>query len=120
MGEQLSYLHAPRPFKNPNYTKNINRRTKNLKTVLSQERERERLERERIRTEKEERAANGDAMDVDVDEEESTSCAYILVYQQQHALKYWHVDAAIEAPPSFMPRGHYCDITGLEACYFRP
>ena len=37
-----------------NYTKNTNRRTKNLKTVLTQERERERVERERRRLEKEE------------------------------------------------------------------
>ena len=51
----MSYLHSPRPFKNPNYTKNINRRTKNLKTVLTQERERERAERERRRQEKDER-----------------------------------------------------------------
>ena len=57
--EQFSYLHVPKPFKNPNYTKNQNRRAKNLKTVLGQEREREKLERERRRLEKEE------AMDVD-------------------------------------------------------
>ena len=44
---QLSYLHAPRPFKNPFYSKNVNRRAKNLKTVLGQEREREKMERER-------------------------------------------------------------------------
>ena len=52
MAEQLSYLHNPRPFKNPNYTKNNNRRTKNLKAVLTQEREREKNERERKRQEK--------------------------------------------------------------------
>ena len=62
LAEQLSYLHYPRPFKNPNYTKNINRRTKNLKAVLAQERERERAERERRRAEKE-----GTKMDVDGD-----------------------------------------------------
>jgi INO80 complex subunit C len=55
-------LHSPRPFKNPNYTKNINRRAKNLKTVLAQERERERVERERKRAEREEMK-----MDVDGD-----------------------------------------------------
>ena len=59
LAEQLSYLHNPRPFKNPNYTKNVNRRTKNLKAVLTQEREREKNERERRRQEREEN------MDVD-------------------------------------------------------
>lgn len=66
LGEQLSYLHAPRPFKNPGYTKNVNRRTKNLKTVLGQERERERVEREKRRE---------DEMDVDGQgEEEMPTC----------------------------------------------
>ena len=59
LAEQLSYLQYARPFKNPNYTKNVNRRTKNLKAVLTQEREREKNERERRRQEKEEN------MDVD-------------------------------------------------------
>ncbi|KZP11665.1 hypothetical protein FIBSPDRAFT_799995 [Athelia psychrophila] len=104
LGEQLSYLHSPRPFKNPHYTKNVNRRAKNLKAVLSQERERERLERERKRLEREQRAENGeDAMDVD-DEDADALTSY----------------AAIEAPPSFMPQRHYCDITGLEAPYTDP
>jgi hypothetical protein len=49
LAEQLSYLHLPKPFKNPQYTKNINRRVKNLKTVLGQEREREKADRERRR-----------------------------------------------------------------------
>lgn len=62
LAEQLSYLHSPRPFKNPNYTKNVNRRAKNLKNVLAQERERERTERERKRVEREMMK-----MDVDVD-----------------------------------------------------
>ncbi|KAH6904610.1 hypothetical protein BKA70DRAFT_1109012, partial [Coprinopsis sp. MPI-PUGE-AT-0042] len=30
--EQFSYLHNPRPLKNPNYTKNDNRRARNPKT----------------------------------------------------------------------------------------
>ena len=66
LAEQLSYLHAPRPFKNPAYTKNVNRMTKNLKTVLGQERERERVEREKKREE----------MDVDGEEEEMPTCKY--------------------------------------------
>lgn len=65
LGEQLSYLHAPRPFKNPAYNKNVNRRTKNLKNVLGQERERERSERERRREE---------GMEVDGEEEEMPTC----------------------------------------------
>ena len=51
---QLSYLHHPRPFKNPAYTKNLNRRAKNSKTVLGQERDREKTEREMRRLRKEE------------------------------------------------------------------
>ncbi|KAJ3481019.1 hypothetical protein NLI96_g7949 [Meripilus lineatus] len=76
LAEQLSYLNHPRPFKNPNYAKNTNRRTKNLKTVLTQERERERIEREKRRQEKEEQ------MDVDGEnaeqsqEEEIPTCAF--------------------------------------------
>jgi len=53
LATQLSYLHHPRPFKNPNYTKNVNRRAKNLKTVLGQEREREKAEREARRLQRE-------------------------------------------------------------------
>jgi INO80 complex subunit C len=47
----LSYLNYPRSFKAPGYTKNVNRRAKNLKAVLGQERERERLDREKRRVE---------------------------------------------------------------------
>ncbi|KAG5353015.1 hypothetical protein C0989_011165 [Termitomyces sp. Mn162] len=97
LGEQLSYLHNPRPFKNPNYTKNVNRRAKNVKNVLSQERERDRLEREKRRQEK----LDGDAMDVDAEEDMPSY-------------------TSIEAPPSLLPHKHYCDITGLEAPYTDP
>jgi INO80 complex subunit C len=83
LAEQLSYLHSPRPFKNPNYMKNINRRTKNLKNVLAQERERERAERERRRLEKEER--ENAKMEIDGaedtkqdDEEEMPTCSFDL------------------------------------------
>lgn len=30
------------------------------------------------------------------------------------------LDSSIEAPPSFLPQRHYCDITGLEAPYTDP
>jgi INO80 complex subunit C len=68
-------LNAPRPFKNPDYTKNVNRRAKNLKSLLAQERERERLDRERRRQEREER------MEIDggreePPEEDNPTCEY--------------------------------------------
>ena len=47
----------------------MNRRAKNLKTVLGQERERDRLKREALRKSKAEKAAMG-MMDVDGDDEE--------------------------------------------------
>jgi len=97
LAEQFSYLHSPRPFKNPNYTKNVHRRAKNLKTLLGQERERERAERERRRLER----VEGGGMDVDEEDEVPTY-------------------TSIEAPPSLMPQKHYCDITGLEAPYTDP
>lgn len=100
LAEQLSYLRSPRPFKNPNYTKNVNRRVKNLKNVLSQERERERVKRERRKLEK----LEGTAMDVEGEEVEEEMPSY----------------ASIEAPPSVLPQKHYCDITGLEAPYTDP
>lgn len=77
LAEQLSYLNNPRPFKNPYYNKNVNRRAKNLKTVLTQEREKDRLRREALRVAKAERAANG--MDVDDEEdEEELNCKSAL------------------------------------------
>ncbi|KAG6810839.1 hypothetical protein H0H92_010103, partial [Tricholoma furcatifolium] len=100
LGEQLSYLHNLRPFKNPHYAKNVNRRAKNLKNVLSQERERDRADREKRRLEK----LESDAMDVDGDIPEEDTPSY----------------TSIEAPPSLLPHKHYCDITGLEAPYTDP
>ncbi|KAK0473385.1 hypothetical protein IW261DRAFT_691705 [Armillaria novae-zelandiae] len=90
---QLSYLHSPKPFKNPYYSKNVNRRAKNLKTVLSQERERERAERERRKLAQ---------PDVPLEPDEMPTYA------------------SIEAPPSLLPMKHYCDVTGLEAPYTDP
>ncbi|KAI9437003.1 hypothetical protein H4582DRAFT_1854002 [Lactarius indigo] len=103
LAEQLSILSAPRPFKNPAYTKNASRRTKNLKTVLGQERERERLEREKRRKEREE------AMEVDG----ATSVGPVVEDDMPSYL-------SIEAPPSVLPQRRYCDITGLEAPYTDP
>ncbi|KAH9958668.1 hypothetical protein BGW80DRAFT_1373374, partial [Lactifluus volemus] len=103
LAEQLSILSAPRPFKNPAYTKNASRRTKNLKTVLGQERERERLEREKRRLEREE------AMEVD-----GTATTGAVVEDDVPSY------LSIEAPPSVLPQRRYCDITGLEAPYTDP
>ncbi|PAV17007.1 ino eighty subunit 6 [Pyrrhoderma noxium] len=135
--ESLSYLHYARPFKNPAYTKNTNRRTKNLKAVLTQERERERAERERRRIEREEalktvgdgtvnseeqQDAQGEKVDrMDVDEAAdnivlTSSPAKLHLIQDEDLPTY----ASIEAPPSFLPQKHYCDITGLEAPYTDP
>ncbi|KZV70561.1 hypothetical protein PENSPDRAFT_651434 [Peniophora sp. CONT] len=90
LGEKLSYAQAPRPFKNPQYTKNNGRRAKNVKAVLAQERERARAAAERM-------AVDGEEPDPD-------------------PLNY----LSIEAPPSLIPARHYCDITGLEALYTDP
>jgi INO80 complex subunit C len=69
-------MTTPRPFKNPEYTKNVNRRTKNLKNVLAAERERERVERERRRAEREERMqVDGEGEGGVQDEEDLPSCA---------------------------------------------
>lgn len=85
LAEQLSYLHNPRPFKNPYYNKNVNRRAKNLKTVLTQEREKDRLRREALRAAKAERAANG--MDVDNEEdEEELNCESSHIVHASHKL----------------------------------
>lgn len=48
MADQCSFAEAYRPFKNPNYRKNVNRRNKTAKQVISQERDRyDKLLRER-------------------------------------------------------------------------
>jgi len=39
--EAHTYMYVPRPFKNPNYTKNKGRRMRNYKAVLLAERERD-------------------------------------------------------------------------------
>ncbi|KAI9510694.1 hypothetical protein F5148DRAFT_976402, partial [Russula earlei] len=103
LAEQLSILSSPRPFKNPAYTKNASRRTKNLKAVLGQEREREKLERERRRAEREE------AMEID-----GAPPARFMAEDDMPSYLF------IEAPPSVLPQRRYCDITGLEAPYTDP
>ncbi|KAF8557224.1 hypothetical protein OG21DRAFT_1596059 [Imleria badia] len=103
LAEQLSFLHLPRPFKNTAHAKNTNRRTKNLKNVLGQERERERAERERRRLTREEQAMDVDGASTMVEEEED-----VPTY------------TSLEAPPSLLPPRHYCDITGLDAPYRDP
>lgn len=121
LAEQLSFLHSPRPFKNPNYTKNFNRRTKNLKTVLTQERERERAERERKRQEREEQGhAADDAMDVDNNADKNGNGVRVGGFSQVETEEDVPTYTSIEAPPSLLPPRHCCDITGLEAPYTDP
>ncbi|KAF8996017.1 hypothetical protein BDQ17DRAFT_1364945 [Cyathus striatus] len=126
LAEQMSYLQDPRPFKNPNYTKNINRRTKNLKTVLSQERERERSERERRRLEKLEGATNSDStsnkdeMEVDGEEKVQPSLLPSAAVNGAVIEEDMPTYSSIEVPPSVLPQKRYCDITGLEAPYTDP
>ena len=85
-----------------------------MKTVLTQERERERVERERIRQEREEH------MDVDGQPQEQTAdedlptCMDALIHAYCAEFLTSSVDSSIEAPPSLLPPGRYCDITGLE------
>ncbi|KAF9042155.1 hypothetical protein BJ165DRAFT_1485924 [Panaeolus papilionaceus] len=118
LAAQLSYLHSPRPFKNPNYTKNINRRAKNLKTVLGQERERERAEREARRLEREEKARQ----ETENSEEKTENEMNIdfLAVANTEADEEAPTYTTIEAPPSVLPHRHLCDITGLEAPYTHP
>ncbi|KAF7800152.1 hypothetical protein EIP86_011398 [Pleurotus ostreatoroseus] len=115
LAEQLSYVHYARPFKNPHYTKNANRRTKNLKTVLTQERERERVERERRRQEREERMdVDGEAPGEDKGVREGEVASDGV--NEEDLPTY----SSIEAPPSVLPQRKYCDITGLEGPYTDP
>jgi hypothetical protein len=66
--ESLSYAHYARPFKNPNYTKNANRRAKSAKQVIGAEREREKLGREKLKAQ---------GMDIDWTEDpEAISCTF--------------------------------------------
>ncbi|KAF8590697.1 hypothetical protein K439DRAFT_43555 [Ramaria rubella] len=101
LGESLSYLHNPRPFKNPYYTKNVNRRTKGLKFVLAAEREKSRQERDKVK----------DTMEVDGVDAHNTK------EEDENEMPTY---TSIEAPPSVLPQKHYCDITGLEAPYTDP
>ncbi|KAG8679236.1 chromatin-remodeling complex subunit ies6 [Ceratobasidium sp. 394] len=92
--ESLSYAHYPRPFKNPAYIKNTNRRAKSAKQVLGAEREREKLVREKVKP-------HGTDVDWTEDPDAMTF-------------------TSIEAPPSVLPQKRYCEITGLEGPYTDP
>lgn len=125
LAEQLSYMHLPRPFKNPGYNKNVNRRAKNMKAIISQERERERAERERRRVLGKSggggEGGDAEAMDVEPTDgvsldalaEEVPTCNVDPFPVPQLTLTRT-LDTSIEAPPSIWPPKHYCDITGLE------
>jgi len=135
LAETLSYLHEPRPFKNPYYTKNHNRRAKNLKAVLNAEREKIRQDRERLKSlleyearmrEKDKvKAENGDNMDVDGDraktgEEEEEEAPPPMTESERRAIEEDTSYLATEAAPSILPHPKYCDITGLEGPYTDP
>lgn len=112
LAEQYSYLHTIKPFKNPNYTKNFQRRVRNLKTILAQEREYEKADRERHRQVKVEAEAQ-EQFKMSVDRE----YVHPQTREQDEETPTY---TSIEAPPSILPQGRYCDITGLEAPYTDP
>jgi hypothetical protein len=105
-------MTTPRPFKNPEYTKNVNRRTKNLKNVLAAERERERVERERRRAEREERMqVDGEGEGGMQDEEDLPSCAwhancFCMLLADEETGRYIHRGTAVGAATATVLR-HY-------------
>ncbi|THH04913.1 hypothetical protein EW145_g5177 [Phellinidium pouzarii] len=132
LAESLSYLGYARPFKRASHPKGANRRTRNLRTVLTQERERERIERDRRRLEREEAElleaaaaaeveanednAQGESEKMDVDGENDGGQRIVKeelkkLADEEDIPTY----ASIEAPPSILPQKRYCDITGLES-----
>ncbi|KAI5119538.1 hypothetical protein M0805_008524 [Coniferiporia weirii] len=132
LAETLSYLGHARPFRHAARPRGTARRTRNLRTVLLQERDRERVERERRRVEREEAEAEaiaaatvadaeGDAddsmMDVDSNGAGASAEAPKKVLGDEEDVPTY---TSIEAPPSILPQKRYCDITGLEAPYTDP
>lgn len=71
LSESLSYLHLPRPFKNPYYSKNVNRRTKGLKFVLAAERERLRQGQDKA---KESMEVDGEEQKTEKEDNEMPTC----------------------------------------------
>jgi hypothetical protein len=58
-------------------------------------------------------------MDVDAEEDDLPSCVVSFLGCLIRIVRLNRtVDTSIEAPPSFMPQRHYCDITGLEVRYY--
>ncbi|KAG8777658.1 chromatin-remodeling complex subunit ies6, partial [Serendipita sp. 397] len=148
--EQLSFMHIPKPFKNPAYTKNNTRRTQTLKTLLSREKERDKAVRAEmtrrkggtlptvvdnpisvasgvIETTAEEDGGGGeDGEDkMDIDGMKRTVYVPEVVLDEDDIAEGIDPDDipsyfSIEAPPSFIPLRRYCDITGLEGPYKDP
>ncbi|KAH8928123.1 hypothetical protein BT69DRAFT_1277323 [Atractiella rhizophila] len=104
--ETLSYSGAPRPWKNPNFTKyqdsRNSRKNKNLKQILTQERERAAA----IRAEREAKKNSTAGEDVVMEDQEDGGD--------------WMCYHNYQAPPSLLPPKKYCDVTGLEAKYVDP
>ena len=112
LAEQLSFLHLPRPFKTAVYAKNSIRRTKNLQTVLGQERERE---HRRIAGEERERDV---AMDHDGRGGRGRPDVYALArsdWVTSHPLPRY-LDRSTPIAPASSP---LLRITGLEMCVAR-
>jgi len=134
--EQLSFMHIPKPFKNPYYTKNQTRRTQTLKTLLAREKERDkaiRAERKEQKlqplAEKQTKDGDGDEMEIDEGaiEQRKKGGAAKQGKELDKDDSDWECDPedlpshfSTEAPPSFLPLRKYCDITGLEAPYRDP
>ncbi|KAF8319851.1 uncharacterized protein EI90DRAFT_2626360 [Cantharellus anzutake] len=101
LAERLSFLDYPRPFKNPSWSSSrqgaANKRGRGLKQILASDREREKFYRERAQL----------APEVDGEVPKS----------REEDVVFYHT---VEAPPSILPQGKYCDITGLEGPYTHP
>src|ERR1700761_4892221 len=109
LAEQFNFLHEPKPFKNPYYTKNINRRAKTLKSVLNAERERERLEREKKREtllKVQQAQAEGDEAKMEVDGEEKGK------------KDGEETEAKPSSPTAFEEDEPTCEFDGRLPCYF--
>lgn len=90
----------------------MNRRAKNLKAIIGQERERERVERDARRLAKEELMKMNPTAASEIPDE-VPSCMFCTLNKAKF-LSRIAIDTTIEAPPSVLPHRHLCDITGLE------
>ena len=80
-----------------------------LPLLVPEKKRKKKKRKEKRRQEK----LEGTRMDVDGEEEESVTCSCTTFSEGDLSLTV-DLDTSIEAPPSFLPQRHYCDITGLE------